>query len=340
MRSVIQRKIVIILGLFLAIPAYSQQDYQKWLQQQQESFQSFQDERDKAFTDFLQKDWDAFQTMQGIVRDPEPKPQVIPQADTEALTPPPETVIPKVNDIEIPAPPSRPAPAPVIRPGTTIPRKGITARVDFYGTQIQFNYDEAIRGELGAGVSNEVISKYWGRLGKSDYDPLLRQLKSSRTQLALNDWGYTILIHHLGQAIYPGDENSAVLFTWFMLLKSDYDARVGYGRGQIFLLLASQNDVFDVPFLNLDNHRYYLIPLDGKQKKLAEVTTYDGDYPGASTRLNFHIQHSPLVQDRAIHKTLRFQYRGRTHRVPVELNANVMNFYTGYPQTDIPIYFG
>jgi len=328
------------LSLCLALPAYSQQDYQKWLQQQQSSFQDFKDKRDKAFTEFLQKDWEAFQTMQGVVRDTQPKPTVIPEADTEKLPPPPATDIPQVKDVELPAVPAAPAPAPVVKPDTGIPQKGTSVQVEFYGSPVRFTYDDAIRGSLDGAVSNQSISDYWARLGKSDYEPLVRQLQSAGQQLELNDWGYAVLIYHLGRTVYSGAENTPVLFTWFMLLKSGYNARVGYGSGQVYLLLASRNDVYDVPFLNLNNHRYYLIPLDGKKKTLAEVTTYDGDYPGADTAINFRIQHSPLVKDRAVRKTLQFKYRGQTYRVPVDLNANVMNFYSVYPQTDIPIYFG
>ncbi|HKJ69770.1 MAG TPA: hypothetical protein VKA68_17570 [bacterium] len=322
--------------LCITLPTYSQQDFQEWLRQQQASFSEFKDKRDKAFTQFLQKDWEEFQAMQGMVRDSNPKPDEVPQADTGDLEPPEEDVIPKIREIEVP----RPTPAPEVKPEADIPREGTPLRMAFYGTELRFSYDETIRGAVGSPVDNKAISAYWEKLGKSDYEPQLEQLRSYREQLGLNDWGYAVLIYDVGRAIYPDSPNTCVLFTWFHLLKSDYNAQVGYGSGQVYLLLPSMNTVFDVPFLTLSNRKYFIIPLDGRKQQISQITTYEGDYPGTERVMDFSIRQSPVVKNTFTRKTFRFQYRDASYNLPVQINRNVVDFYALYPQTDIPIYFG
>lgn len=331
-----KRMVLLTMMLCVTLPMYSQQDFQEWLQQEQASFSEYKDKRDKAFTQFLQKDWEEFQAMQGMVRDPNPKPDEVPEADTEDLEPPPEEVIPRIREIEVPPP----TPEPEVKPEAEIIQEGTPLQIDFYGTGLQFSYDEAIRGGVGTPVNNKEISAYWEKLGKSDYEPLLKQLQSYREQLGLNDWGYAVLIYQLGRSIYPDSPNTCILFTWFNLLKSDYNAQVGYGDRRVYLLLPSKNAVFDVPFLTLNNRKYFIIPLDGQKQQISAITTYEGDYPGTERIVDFSIRQSPVVKNTFASRTFHFQYRGASYTLPVKINRNVVDFYSVYPQTDLPIYFG
>jgi len=70
--------------MHFSIQAQEQQEYEKWKKKQQQEVQKFIDERDKAFTEFLKKEWREMQAMQGLVADEQPKPQQLP-----VYTPPP-----------------------------------------------------------------------------------------------------------------------------------------------------------------------------------------------------------------------------------------------------------
>ncbi len=68
----------LIFLLFLFSTLYAQQDYKKWLKEEQKKFQEFKDARDKAFVEFLKKEWQAFELFKGLVPDETPKPVNIP----------------------------------------------------------------------------------------------------------------------------------------------------------------------------------------------------------------------------------------------------------------------
>ncbi len=328
----------LFFGTIFSFSLYGQQDYQEWLRQQQASFQEYKDSRDKAFTEFLQKEWEEFQAMQGMVRDPEPKPDIMPKAEPREEKPEEIKDVPRIKDVDIPAPKVKPKPQ--LKPGADMIKKGTPLKVMFYGTELAFTYDRTMLGSLPFRIDNKVISDYWERMGTSDFEPLLRQLKSYRSRLGLNDWGYAVLLYTVGMKMYEQSPNPSTLFTWFYLLKSEYNARVGYNTSQVSLLLPSDNAVFDVPYLTLDGRKYFIIPLDGSKQKISSITTYQGDYPGTNKTINFRITRSPEVNAAFIHRQLQFTYGGREYSIPIRVNENIVDFYTLYPQTDIPIYFG
>ncbi|GAA3932390.1 hypothetical protein [Litoribacillus peritrichatus] len=80
-----------LIALFSALPlavaitsaieakTYSD-EFLQWKQQTMTSYQQYKDERDKAFTDFLKKQWKEVDTEEGVVRDATPKPVDMPIA--------------------------------------------------------------------------------------------------------------------------------------------------------------------------------------------------------------------------------------------------------------------
>jgi hypothetical protein len=68
--------IILILLCFMAIVALAQtlDEFEQWKKREQEKFQKFKDERDKAFTEFLKKQWREMKLLQGLVPDEKPKP--------------------------------------------------------------------------------------------------------------------------------------------------------------------------------------------------------------------------------------------------------------------------
>jgi len=326
--------LLLLFGFTLSL--YSQEDFQRWLQQEQDAFTEFRDERDQAFTEFLENDWEEFQASRGLVRDPAPKPDIVPEAEPEDIPEPEVVTDTEIPEISLPEPlPPREEPEPEPEP---IPA-GTSVKVDFYGTGVRLTYDDAIRGAIRSNIDNTIISDYWRKLGTSNYEPLLSQLQTQKSRLNLNDWGYALFINKAGQTIYPSSPNTSTLFTWFYLLKSGYTAKVGYGSGTVYLLLPAENTVFDVPFLSFEGERYYIIPFDGETPEVSDITTYDGDYPGTDKVMNFHIETSPVINTSLTRRTYRFKYLDENFTLPITLNKNIVNFYSHYPQTDIPIYF-
>lgn len=315
-------------------------------------FQAFQDERDRDFAELLKAKWEAFSELEGLIRDPEPKPKVIPKANElpfdevdpkglpiEPLPPPaplkkpdpipgtkPKTIDPFIEPLE-PSPTPTPEPAPM----------NSTADVHFYGLSLNIIFDPGIAVLFDNEVTNQSISNYWTAISNSDYEGLINQLKGVKNRLHLNDWGYYQLVLRLGETIHT-DANSISLFTWFVMIKSGYRVKIGYGGNRTFLFAPTKGVIYQVPYCSIDGIKFYNLSFLRDQSKSGKIYTYLKDYPNSEHLLTLELQSSPRIHLEKQVKELSFLYEGVNYDIPVETNWNIIRFYKSYPQTEWPIY--
>ena len=338
-------RILAALYLFsFAFPAGSVNDFDQWKQQQQQSFQQYKDERDQAFTAFLKEHWREMEMLKGFVRDEKPKPVVVPVAkpeplpDTSQLDEPvedqPVVVVKPQPDREVePAVPVKPEPV------TPVERKGLRTRVDYFGTNITFYYDPAFRRSLPYRLNEAALSNFWSELSKADYEQLGNQLDSQARALALNDWGYALLVNKLAGEIYPSSENKQALFTWFMLAKAGFGSRVAYNDRRVYLLVPTNQQLYDVTYFTFDGERYYAVSLDGSDSKPGKVYTYDGHYPDATRALDLSIRTRAPEGEGAEQRSLVFHFGGKQYSVEAQYEQARIDFLDTYPQLDLKVYF-
>jgi len=186
--------------------------------------------------------------------------------------------------------------------------------------------------------NNETIAEYWKKISNAKFESTLKKAESYKNSLALNDWGYCMLLYNIGNVINNGNEAESLLFTWFMLNKSGYDAKVGYLDNQIYLLLTSKDDIFGAPYFTIDNRRFYVMSLDWKELQLGSMYTYEGDYPDANKIISLNMNTLPaLCGD--VPKQVKFSYNGTDYTIKYTYNKNIVNFLNTYPHTSYPIYF-
>lgn len=356
------------VGLASVVDADNRSEFEKWMQQETQSYQEYRDKRDKEFTSFLKTQWKEMQTFQGLVRDKTPKPvkmPVAPRPEPVVETPPikqppvivktpepdrspvkqpvvvtpPPVIKPAVPVVKVP--PIKPAPEPVkIQPVPVVKLpQGKTLNTSFYGQKLRFNYDPGLKVRLALRIDEKAMSGYWSDLSKADYEPLLKQINAQREPLSLNDWGFTLLIHEVARGINPGRRNEQSMLTWFMLTKAGYRARIAYDANQVFLLLPSRQQLFAAPYFTFDKVRYYALGFDGKKQQPGRVFTYDGHYPGATRHLDMSLTRSINTGRSENEKILSFKYKGKTHRIRVGYDKQTVDYLTTYPQMDIGMYF-
>lgn len=328
----------------LVPPVLANDEFQQWKQQEQQSFQEYKDKRDKEFTAFLKTQWTEMQMLKGVVRDPKPKPTVIPVAKprppaptseetdkTPAPVTPPVVIAPPAK----PVPEALPAPAPV--PSTA--KKGRHINLDYYGTKISLYYDEKLHTRFESPVNATAVSDLWSALSKADYDGLITQLEAQHTALQLNDWAYLILVNKTAVKIYPDSVNSQALFTWFILAKAGYSARISYNDDHVYLLVPSDQQMYAVPYFTFDKLRYYAVRFDGSDQKLGKVYTYDGEYPGTHKKLNMVLNRDMVINDKEADRKLSFKYQGKQYTIKAPYSRQRVNFLNTYPQLDLSLYF-
>jgi len=339
---ILKKKYISLLFWLIFIQSfsvYAQDDYQKWLKQQNEKFKQFKDERDKAFADFLQKEWKKMQMTQGLVPDEEPKPIDIPVAEFTDL---PENIISDslhiIEEIKIPEP--EPVKEPDVEIAPIVPKVENAKELNFqfFGAPIYLNYDNDILVDIDGKINKEKIGSFWTTLSKSDFEPVQEQIEALKTKMDLNDWGICFLLFQIGKNVYNENKQS-ILFTWFMLSKLGYKVKVGYFNNDIFLLIPSKQVLFEITYFEIDKQRYYAINFDKKQRELESLYTYDGNYPGAETVFDFNINNPPGVGNIETNKELQFKFNNQNFTFLTKYNKNAIDYFSHYPHTTLDVYF-
>lgn len=341
--------------LFLAVSNQSlsaNEDFSKWKQQYQDSFQEYKDKRDKEFTSFLKAQWKEMDLLKGIERDKAPKPVKIPVAKP-APAPKPEPVVklpeipkPEVKLPDIPKPepvvikPVVPVPVikPVVPPKPVMVQKGRKMVVSYLGGQHTFYYDPKLKVALQSRINEKAISDFWSAMSLADYDGLIKQIDEVSSALQLNDWAHALLVHDISRKLYPSERGQS-LFTWFMLAKAGYQSRIAYSDHKVFLLVPSRQPMYAVPYFTFNKVRYYAVRFDGKGQSLGQVYTYDGNYPGADKALNMQIGNEIVVDGKATNRNLSFDFQGKRYNIKVAYDHERISFMDTYPQLDLEWYF-
>ena len=334
--------LIITFLLLLLIPVsalYSQEDYKKWLEEQNKKYQEYKDKNDKAFVDFLQREWKQMQMMQGFVPDDKPKPENFPVADPTE-TPEDVTGQPKVKiDIDLPKP--GPEGKPELKPVALAPEKKYFVSLDmnYYGVTLNIKYDKAILTDFNNKIDKKVISDFWAILSRSDYEPLLKQIGQLKSDMYLNDWGFCSFLYGIGSKIYPKNRNQSILITWFILTKFGYDVKIGYFENEIILLIPTVQTLYGMTYFTIDEEKYYAVSFNDKTQSIKNLYTYDGKYPNADKIIDLRIDDSPRIGVEILQKDLYFTIKNKRYSVPVRFNNNLVNFFKTYPLTDLPVYF-
>ncbi|MBL4712272.1 MAG: hypothetical protein JKX75_07215 [Gammaproteobacteria bacterium] len=212
--------------------------------------------------------------------------------------------------------------------------------VDFYGRKIHFYYDARLRQRLSSNINKNAVSDYWSAVSKADYDGLLYQLEAQKKSLQLNDWAYASLVNVLSVNINRHRHNDSALLSWFILIKSGYQARIAYSTTSIYLLVPSEQEMFEVSYFTFSGQRYYAIDYDGEKQRPGQVYTYDGEYPNASKRLDMQLTSVVAASDQSERRHLSFKFEGKQYNIEVAYDRGRVKFLNSYPQLNLRLYFG
>lgn len=329
-----------LIGLSLsAFATSSDNDFQKWLQQEKSSLQEFKDARDKEFTSFLEQQWKEMEIFSGVVRDSTPKPVKMPIAKPIQVKPAPTPVVIKpapdsppvipdkpVIDVKPKTPPVtqkklpivvipkiKPAksPSPITPELITKLPKGKKINLGFFGNSLTFSLDHKfyLKFNNGKVIDSKNISTHWRELRKTNYEQAIKQLSKYKEPLQLNDWGYALLVNSLAKVIYPKNKNEQNLFTWFILLKSGYKARIAYDNAGIYMLFPTEQKIYGTPYFVFNAQRYYSLSFDGSRQKINGVFTYDGNYPNTDARFDMRLTKAINTKSNRKVRVLSFNYK-------------------------------
>ncbi len=337
--------IMLLFGFTLFAQVDEFEEYAKQQEKKEQEFFKQQDELlakyaaemdkyieklDKEWQDYLEKKFKEFELYKKSQPSIGPKPDKMPEAKEDASA---ENNPVELKEVKKP----EKKPAEVVKPilQKTQPKDFATSNqyFEFYGKEVSIDYDRSFLNDFPDNISEQVISEKYGEMSKTNYNHLLEQLMTTSNMMNLNDWGFYLLVKKVSEEI-TGDDAAAVFMQWFFLIKANYKARIAYKGDNLYLLLPTANNIYEVPFFTFDGMKYYLI--NGDQ---ANVLTYDKDFPEATKIFDLNIDRPLNTETKEQTRKMSFTYIGDSYEFDVKFDKNTINYYQDFPLSDAIVYF-
>jgi len=347
--NVLKYLIIAVVISFISKNALAQDDYEKWLRKENERISTYISNEDKAFADFLEKEWKQFKLSQGFKFDNKPKPENIPKLDTaEDIVI--EAEFKNLPAIKVPVQKVEKKPiqeeikdrSPSIETLKEVPSAFIKIDFDFYGSEQLIRIPDSFREKLQGKLDNKSISNYWKVLSAENTEAVLNQIENSVRKMKLNDWGTLIFTNSLAKAIHPNNRNEQHILVWYLLNKLGYKTKICYSNDITYLVVPSRNKIFSISMLpsDIDNEKNYIFDLsDISHQVKGNIYTYEGDYPKANKLFEMEINSPLQINNIENEKELKFSYQTNDYKVPVKYDSGNIKFFKDYPYTNLEVYF-
>ena len=260
----------------------------------------------------------------------EPKPVVEPKpapAPVPTPTPQPKVeekpILVKKEVIKVPQPTPEPEPLAPVEPKEEIPHEKY--HVTFYGTKVSVGFPTNETLKL-PGLSEKQLAKAWKQLSSEAYDVTLNNVLAVRKKLALCDWGYVEMLQAISEKKY-GKTNEAVFMQAYLLSQSGYKIRLATDDEKLYMLIATQQNMFSLPFFIIDNTKFYA--LNCKSQELSICKAKFDKEKVVSLQLR---QEQKLAAQYTDPRKLTSKY-GVVAQVSV--NKNTIDFFNDYPSAYI-----
>ena len=322
-----------------------QAEYNQFKKNSQEEYDAFRKRMNDEYAEFMRQAWEAFPVHEAekpkeekpvppVVYEepkPSPAPQPKPQPKTEPQPAPQPQPKPqeKENPVQIPVKPKvavvpapQPAPEPIapVKPKEE-PYKKVS--IGYYGNIITIGFPINDNLKLRA-LEENAIADAWKQLADSRYDITVSTALNARKANALCDWAYMDMLRAVTEKQY-GKTNEAVLMQAFLMTQSGYRIRLGMDGNKLYMLIASQYDIFNYSYYLLDGTKFYNVSGNGNTRMQITSAKY-----GKEKSLSLQMTKLPQLSSEPTPKRTLTSKRGVTSSV--SLNKNLIDFFNTYPQ--------
>ncbi len=306
----------------------------------EEKFDKASRRLDEKFARALDEEWFNVKFKDGELFYPDPKPVQVPKA-------PPTSRPIKVDKTPLVNVPT-PLPVPVIdkepvkKPEPLKDEYNI--QFDFLGTPVTVTLPKKIKSIKSVSLNNKSIAKFWKTICSYNHQTIFKQLNNYQKSLLKNDWAYLMFLEIMSKEIFSAKDadrrNIQNLYTWFLLIKTGYQARIGYDKKKIYLLLPATTMIYGKSYFKLDGNKFYKLSTQPVKEEKSSIYTYPGKYPGADKKLELRIKEWPTLKQVEKERKLIFKYQGKKYVITIIYEDQIVNFVKDYPQTTIDAYAG
>lgn len=310
-----------------------EKEFQEFSNSIEKELTTFEWQNDSLFIQFLEQSWKEFDIFSGNPPPQRPKPREQPsigkhddtirqKIDFKGILKP--DTIPKNNEGRLNK---------VRQPGYE--SRVIVKSFEVFGVPTKVQYYPDDLPQLGTQVNRKSIIKFYQDISLKApiWESNLLGFKEIKDAFFFNDWGLYMIIEKAAQNIFS-TKNEQTLFAWYALVKSGYQAKIGYSENNLYLLLPSYQELYNIQYLTENGLVYYIFL--GGQEKPTQINTYPGVYTDDSKTFSFALNKLPELPNGGL------KYRNLTYnRATIQLVFNTRNieFLESHPQCELKSYF-
>lgn len=308
--------------------------YESYVKKEAKNFSRFKREADSAYYALLKEQWKYYESLKPKKSLVKPKPSKIPSNDTVGLEKPVSDIpiVIKKTDPEIIDNPFQPN-KPIEDENATINFN----RLDFYGNLIKAPLKDFLTEwpVLVGEITNISIANYWAKASACKLEPWITFLQQTRNTTGGGDYALFQVIVKLSNYYYANDENTAKLFSWYLLLQNGYDVKVGYNKNRIYLLVNSGIELFGKSFYTINKKNYYLLEVEKETVDFLSIC--DKDFKLTNSGINLAVIPA-LSESDVVSRNYTFNYMGKTYSIPLSYSKSHIAYFNYYPQMSISAY--
>ena len=326
---------------FILTASAQNEEYQKrfdaFSKEAKQGYQSFVDEKNREYIEFLQEAWKKFRMEEPMERPVRPEPPQPIVYEKPPLPRIPAQIV--VDDVVIlPASTRQPESVrqlePVKQPKPVNPPRqpAECIMVDYYGLKI--NVENKLEGMLHLNsLSEKEVANGWETLCKTNYQEMISECKNIQEYYLMNDWGYAVFMGKVASVLCGGENNEKVLMHVFLLSQSGYKVKMVRSNNRLGLIAATDCMLYNVSFLEQDGEKYYSVL---SEQMSGEIYTYEKNFGGARKSVSLRLTKSPVMQSLPEDRT--HQAKGYPVTVHSKVNGGLIDFYREYPRCDFSVY--
>lgn len=338
----------VIIAILILLPVLCRAQFDKAMENAfnnfkkntQQQMDNYSDSVNKMFAEFLAQRWEKFQSFQGLKQQEKPKPVAAP------ITNPTYESFESVElEYEITTEPNNDREIEEIQPTKKQSKtssnlnldieSGSTLSFNVYGNECYMKYPKQFASLKLEGTKEPQVAAFWEKLSKMDFEQVSDKCLEIRDELQLNDWGLYQICLQTAREFFKSNEDEQVVMTVFLLNQLGYNAKIGFSSNCLIALLPFTQQVYSKPYLTIDGEMFFIY--DSRlSNSLRDVYTYRMNFPDASKSIDLNILSSVNLENVKVLKTHFFKSYEKTIKVPI--SAELINFYSNYPQTEISVY--
>lgn len=360
-----KRYLTLLLSLLFVLPLPAQSRREALLEYQarrRQAYTEFRDNYRKACADFMRKRWEAFRAEDPVPVPERREPDIPVMKHPDAPSVPTQDRMPYDKVVDLPEPAPEMPDAPGIAETPVLPGKPAAGKGDgdngvqqgrkpaagtddaapavdvsrpfkftFYGTGCSVSLAAKHRFNL-ASVQENSVANAWEGVSRGSYDAVAAECVALKKALGLNDWGYYDLVRTLADGFCGPKTNESVVLQSFLMAEAGYKVRMARGDGRLFLLLATDGQVYARPYFNIDGQVFYILD---DVPRAASYNICNFTIPGERP-LSLAMPAPPLFAQKPAAPAVR-NFDGVVSTT-VTVNRNLMDFYTNYPPCHWSVY--